>query len=98
MSDNYRLCCNINCTNDAIFNKFKTNLEDSKELMESDKNIKFYLNIYHNDGSCDVVNLNKIATIELCDDGIIVYSLKSLSVSIIPYTSIKLLELIEKEN
>lgn len=97
MSYDCRLAFNINVTNDEIFDKLETNLENSKNVMESDKDINFYLSICYNSGDYDEFDLSKAGTVELCDDGIVLYSLKSLSVSIIPYKSIKLLELIEKK-
>lgn len=97
MCDNYRLAFNINVTNDEIFDKLETNLENSKNVMEFNKDINFYLSICYNSGDYDEFDLNKISNVELCDDGIVLHSLKTFSVSIIPYKSIKLVELVEKK-
>lgn len=97
MCDDYWSCFNIIESNNKIFDNFKINLEILENVMESDKDIKCYLSICYISGDYDEFDLSKIGTVELCDDGIVLHSLKTLSVSIIPYKSIKLLELVEKK-
>lgn len=89
-----RLCFNINEKNEPIINQFKSLLEGAKSLMEAEMS-NFYLNIFYNTGDSDEIDLSKAATVELARNGLIIYSLNTKSSMVIPYMSIRSLELVE---
>lgn len=89
-----KMCFNIDVTKGQIMAQFKSLLEGAKSLMEAEMS-NFHLNIFYNTGDSDEIDLSKAATLKLCGDGLVIYSLNTKSSMVIPYMSIRSLELVE---
>ena len=86
---------NINIKEDSWHNSFKEKLKMVKEDMEKNPDAYYYLNIHYGKNDFDRIDLKKMATVEICFDGLVIYSGQSFDVMIIPWRSIRNIDFIE---
>lgn len=86
---------NIDMNNTELMNSFSNELKNVKNLMESDKDINFYLNVRFSKNEMESLDLSRFATIKIFQDGFACYSLKTQSSSFIFFKDIIGLELVE---